>query len=448
MAIALNYAARSDVGLLRRNNQDSGYAGPHLLVVADGMGGAAGGDVASSVVVAHLAPLDDDAPTGDLLARLKESVYAAHDELVERVAEDPSLAGLGTTVVAILRSGPRLAMIHIGDSRAYLLRAGEMLQVTTDHTFVQHLVETGRLTPEQAERHPQRSVLLRVLGDNESEILLDEWIHEARAGDRWLLCSDGLSGVVSDETIEDVLRTVPDPGACADDLVSLALLGGGPDNVTCVVADVVDLDRLPDGAAPPLEPQVVGSAGVDRPRPALPGAAGRAAALGPPRPAGGAPSSSSRQATDDGATPGERRRRLVVGAVITALVLGVLAAGGWAAYRWTQNQYYVAADGAYVAIFRGIPQEIGSLRLSTLAKGTSIAVADLPPFAQERLEATIMAGSLEEAQKTVDLLQDEAMLATPTPTPTAPLTPAPSRTAEPSPTPPASGRTSTPGVVA
>lgn len=418
MAIALRYAARSDVGLLRKNNQDSGYAGPHLLVVADGMGGAAGGDVASSVVVAHLAPLDDDAPSGDLLARLKDAVYAAHDELVERVAEDPSLAGLGTTVVALLRSGARLAMIHIGDSRAYLLRGGEMYQVTTDHTFVQHLVETGRIAPEEAEVHPQRSVLMRVLGDNESDILLDEWHHEAKVGDRWLLCSDGLSGVVSAETIEDVLLRVDDPGECADTLVALALHGGGPDNVTCVVADILDLDRLPDGAAPALEPQVVGAAGVDRPRVTAPGAAGRAAALETRASEPPAPS------TADAGEPAKGRgRRLLARLAVTAVVLGVLAAGVWGAYAWTQNQYFVAVEDGYVAIFRGIPQEVGPVRLSELYESSDVRVTSLPAFARQRLESPITVASLGEAQEVVALLRAEVPPPEPTPTPDPTPTP-------------------------
>lgn len=410
MAIALSYAARSDVGLIRKNNQDSGYAGPHLLVVADGMGGAAGGDVASSVVVAHLAPLDDDIPSGDLLARLRHSVLSAHAELVERVEEEPSLAGLGTTVVAILRSGSRLAMIHIGDSRAYLLRGGELLQVTTDHTFVQHLVETGRLTPEEAEHHPQRSVLLRVLGDNSSDIVLDEWHHDARVGDRWLLCSDGLSGVVSDDTIAEVLGSVTDPGECADALVALALQGGGPDNVTCVVADVLDLDRLPDGAAPALEPQVVGAAGTDRPRPPLPGAAGRAAGLR-------APAAETRRPGDDASAP-RRGRRTLVRLAVGALVVALLALGGWAAYRWSQTQYYVTVDNGYVAIYQGIPQEIGTLQLSELYERSDVRAADLPAFAQNRLEDPITAGSLSEARNVVAQLGAELPEPTPTPSPT------------------------------
>jgi PPM family protein phosphatase len=428
VAVALRYAARSDVGLIRSTNQDSGYAGPHLIVVADGMGGAAGGDVASSVVVAHLAPLDEDAPTGDLLSRLKEAVYAAHDELVERVAEDPSLAGLGTTVVALLRSGNRFAMIHIGDSRAYVVRDGQMFQVTTDHTFVQHLVQTGQLTPEQAEHHPQRSVLLRVLGDNASDIILDEWAHEARIGDRWLLCSDGLSGVVSAETIAQVLGSVPDPGECAEALVDLALRGGGPDNVTCVVADVLDLDTQPDGAAPALQPQVVGAAAVDRGRPTRggDGAAARAAALRAetsPATAAGRDTATEPDLDDDRPSRGRRVVTWVVGVVV---VIGVLAGALALGYGWTQNQYYVGVQNGYVAIFQGIPQDVGPVELSTLYERTAIQVASLPTFAQERLADPIAASSLEDAQAIVATL-DEEVVPRPSTTPT-PATPGPTST--------------------
>ncbi len=432
MAVALRYAARSDVGLLRKNNQDSGYAGPHLLVVADGMGGAAGGDIASSVAIGHLAPLDDDVPAGDLLAPLREAVHASHTELLERVAGDPSLAGLGTTVVALLRSGSRLGLIHIGDSRAYLLRDDELLQVTTDHTFVQHLVEAGRLTPEEAEQHPQRSVLLRVLGDTESDIVLDEWTYEARIGDRWLLCSDGLSGVVSAETIAEVLRTVTDVDECADALVALALRGGGPDNVTCVIADVVDLDRLPDGAAPTLEPQAVGAASGKSRRPSRStSAAGRAAAL---TAAGHETAEDAREPDEEGSP--RRRGRLraallwLLGIVLVLAVLGAAAYGG---YRWSQTQYYVGVDEGYVAVFQGIPQEIGSIALSEVYERSDVQVADLPPFARQRLQDPIAASSLEEAQGVVALLEGERDLQRerlfgPTPTPTPGLTPTPGPT--------------------
>ena len=234
--VEFHYAARSDVGLVRQNNQDSGYAGANLLVLADGMGGPAGGDIASSVAIAHLVPLDTDShPAETLLPSLRDALMDAHEELSERSEQDPELAGLGTTCIALMRSGNKLAMVHIGDSRAYLLRGDTLTQVTTDHSFVQYLVDSGQITPEEAEHHPQRNVVMRILGDSQADVTPDETMREAVVGDRWLLCSDGLSGVVSSDTIAEILTDVRDPGECAEELIRLALLAGGPDNVTCVV---------------------------------------------------------------------------------------------------------------------------------------------------------------------------------------------------------------------
>lgn len=253
--ISLHYAARSDVGLVRSSNQDSGYAGPHLCVLCDGMGGPAGGDIASAVAVSHLAPLDNDTHGAeDLLALLRGAVADTHAELAALSAADPALSGLGTTCIAVMRSGNKLAMVHVGDSRAYQLRDGNLEQVTRDHTFVEYLVETGRLTREEASHHPQRSVLLRVLGDAQGDVMLDESIREAKVGDRWLLCSDGLSGLVSKETIESILNKVEDPGEAAEELIALARKAGGPDNITAVIFDIVDSTTVQ------TEPQVVGSA--------------------------------------------------------------------------------------------------------------------------------------------------------------------------------------------
>src|SRR5664279_5170029 len=202
MYLTLRFAARSDVGLVRSNNQDSAYAGPHLLVVADGMGGAAGGDIASSIAVGTLVGLDGEALGPEkALDALKEAIALAHTQIVERAHNDPELSGLGTTVTAILRAGNAIAMAHIGDSRAYLLRDGVLDQVTTDHSFVQHLVDTGRLSAADAEHHPKRSMLLRVLGDVDADIPVDISARETKVGDRWLLCTDGLSAVVARATL-------------------------------------------------------------------------------------------------------------------------------------------------------------------------------------------------------------------------------------------------------
>src|SRR4051794_1168306 len=241
------------------------------------MGGHAGGDVASSLAIGELAPLDGESHgSDDALDHLERAVRSAHAELLARVEEEPQLAGMGTTVTALLRSGNRLALAHIGDSRAYLLRDGTLAQITKDHTFVQTLVDEGRLTPEEAEHHPQRYVLMRVLSDIVDDPEPDFSIRESRVGDRYLLCSDGLSGVVSFETLQETLASSDPPGATCERLVALARRAGAPDNVTCIVADVVDEPASADAA-----PSVVGAASV-RPQRRPPdegSAAERAAAL-------------------------------------------------------------------------------------------------------------------------------------------------------------------------
>ncbi|MCL1898787.1 MAG: protein phosphatase 2C domain-containing protein [Micrococcales bacterium] len=423
MVVTFAYAARSDIGLTRANNQDSAYAGPHLLVVADGMGGHAGGDIASSVALAHLAPLDDEAVGADEAAEdLELALEAAHEELLDRVAEDPELAGLGTTITALLRSGDRLVLGHIGDSRAYLLREGQIEQVTADHTFVQYLVDTGKLAPEQAERHPQRSLLLRVLGDVELTGGLDISARKAEVGDRWLLCSDGLSSVVSATTISRTLTSISDPAACADALVELALRGGGPDNVTCIVADVVDPDA-PGTTPPSAAVQVVGAAAIDRHRPTRGGggAAGKAAGLGKPQQNGQAESY-------DLPKPKRWRRRLIVLAVILAF-LGAVTGGLFAAYNWTQTQYYVAPDGEKVAIFQGIPQEIGPIKLSQVIERSEVYLDDLSQLWRDRFSQTFPVDNPQQGRETIDQAVAEAELGqdhsgpSPTRPATSPATP-------------------------
>ncbi|WP_349826612.1 PP2C family protein-serine/threonine phosphatase [Brevibacterium litoralis] len=236
----LRTAARSHTGLHRKNNQDSGFAGPNFLLIADGMGGHAGGDVASAITVARMQALGDTGSNPDALDTLRSTILAANDRIIDTVHDMPELAGMGTTVTALLRDGDRFGLAHIGDSRAYLLRDDELTLVTHDHTFVQLLVDEGRITPEEADTHPQRSVVMRVLGDVGAAPELDLSFREARPGDRWMLCSDGLTGFAAIEDIEDALKTIPDLGACADHLVDLALAGGGADNVTVVIGDVVE----------------------------------------------------------------------------------------------------------------------------------------------------------------------------------------------------------------
>ncbi|MDO5719881.1 MAG: protein phosphatase 2C domain-containing protein [Actinomycetaceae bacterium] len=400
MPVDFRFAARSDVGLVRKNNQDSGYAGSHLLVLADGMGGAAGGDIASSIAVAHLAPLDtDDHRADDMLYMLRKALTDAHEELVDRAQIDPQLHGLGTTCIALMRSGKKLAMVHIGDSRAYVLRDGTLTQVTTDHSFVQYLIQTGQITPEEAETHPQRSVVLRILGDSSADIDPDVSLREAVIGDRWLLCSDGLSGVVSAETIIETLAGVDDPGECAEELIELALRSGGPDNITCVIADVVE-----SGSVESTPPQIVGSAAIDRLRPSRgsTGAAGRAANLSPRE---------EIDETDDEDDIPDRRPWIPT--FIALIIAALVGLGLWAGYTWSQTQYYAQLKDDKVIIYRGIPQAIGPWMLSHPVEITSVTRSDLQPVERDRLAEPVRRSSREEIDAYVKQLVSDANLATP-----------------------------------
>lgn len=398
MSVQIRYAARSDVGAVRKQNQDAGYASGHLLVLADGMGGAAGGDVASSVTVGHLAELDEVHRADDLLPLLRGAVTDAHDHLVEMAREDPKLAGLGTTCIAILRSSNKLAMVHIGDSRAYLLRGEDLIQVTKDHTLVQYLLDHGNITPEQAENHPRKNVIMRALGDTEGGVELDESMREAVVGDRWLLCSDGLFGVVSNDTIAHTLATIDDLEACADELIDLALAAGAPDNVTVVLADIVDDRDLTAATVTPQAPVIVGSA-EENPRPSRGrGAAARAAALR------AEPATAEIPAYVD--KPARKRRwPTVLGAFLGIILL--LTGGLFAGWVWTKSQYYVFVASGNIGIYQGIPQALGPIELSRLKERTDIPIDDLNETARARLEQPVTRSSYEEATRFVTDLKNE-----------------------------------------
>jgi serine/threonine protein phosphatase PrpC len=238
MTLKLRYAAVSDTGLIRSANQDSVHAGPRLLAVADGMGGMAAGDLASRIVIESVAPLDREIPDDGLIDAMREALATANGRIREAVAEDPTRDGMGTTLTAVLFTGTALALGHVGDSRAYLLREEQLQQMTRDDTFVQMLVDEGVITPEQASHHPRRAVVTQALQGGDATPAYT--FMRPTAGDRWLLCSDGLSNVVSAETIAETLNGYPDPQECARRLVDLALRAGGPDNITVVIADVTE----------------------------------------------------------------------------------------------------------------------------------------------------------------------------------------------------------------
>jgi protein phosphatase len=427
MALAFRFAARSDVGLLRSLNEDSGYAGPRLLVVADGVGGAAAGEVASSIAIATVSQLDSDSPGPDLLEHLTASVQTANDHLRDMQLGDPDLHGMGTTVTALLRAGGRLGLLHIGDSRAYLLRDGDLEQITHDHTFVQRLVDEGRITADEANHHPQRSVITNVL-DGRGQIDPDVSIREARVGDRYLVCSDGLSGVVSEVTLAETLRR-GDPDSASDALISLALRGGGPDNITAIVADVVEVDGAPPSSVP-VEVGAVANGLGDREQPNSPAA--KAAALG-------------RDPVDDAVEPVERPPgRALRRTLLALLLLAVVAGSSVAAWEWSQRQYYVGANGQQVAIFRGLSQDVGPIGTSHVYAQQDVALSDLPQYTRQQVRDSIEANDLSDAQRIVLTLREQAdackaarsaAAATPAPTttpkPTATTSPKPTTTAHP-----------------
>lgn len=386
MTLALHYALRSDVGLLREGNEDSAYAGPRLLAIADGMGGHAAGEVASAVAISAIAPLDRQNLTSseDMLDALGAAVASARNTLHDMSVSDPAVEGMGTTLTALLWAGAQVAVCHIGDSRAYLLRDGDLYQITRDHTLIQSLVDEGRLSPAAAANHPQRSLIMRALqGSTDADP--DLAMHEALLGDRYLLCSDGLTDVVADESVHNVLSTIADPDQAVNQLIALAIHNGGPDNITCIVADVIDGAA---GAVAPNKDVIMAGAAANGDVDTLLQAA--SAASGVPTGPGvitGAPSASLNgharrshvpdPAADDEDFEEPRRRWPVVTTAVVILVLLVLG-GLYAGYRATQGNYYLASDGSQVSIYRGVNQKIAWISLSHVYRRTGVPVTHVP----------------------------------------------------------------------
>lgn len=444
MTLVLRYAARSDRGLVRANNEDSVYAGARLLALADGMGGHAAGEVASQLVIAALAHLDDDEPGGDLLSKLNTAVAQGNSAIAAHVEADPELDGMGTTLTAILFAGNRLGLVHIGDSRGYLLRDGELTQITKDDTFVQTLVDEGRITAEEAHSHPQRSLIMRALTGHEVEPTLI--MREARAGDRYLLCSDGLSDPVSHETIYEALQ-IEDVAEAADRLIELALRGGGPDNVTVVVADVVDYDY---GQTQPILAGAV--SGTDDQSVPPDTAAGRASAFNPKR---NEPKRVVPQPAEPDRKPRSRRRFVIAAVLLVLVVVAGLAIGR----EIIRNNYYVAEHDGTVSIMRGVqgsflgyalqePYRLGCLNarneLSLIAPDDAqghrdcrlMAVNDLRPSERAQVVAGLPGGTQDKAFTQIGDLARSSVLpvCAPRRTPTT-SKPAPAPSPSPSPSP-------------
>ncbi|WP_299168602.1 PP2C family serine/threonine-protein phosphatase [uncultured Arthrobacter sp.] len=479
MALVFRFAARSDVGKVRAKNDDSAYAGRYLAVVADGMGGHAGGNIASASTVLDLVHLDRKDYDGDAGTHLADEIQTANSLLSELVSTNPQLAGMGTTVTALLLNGEKISFAHIGDSRAYRLKDDVFEQISVDHTFVQRLIDEGRLKPEEAEIHPHKNVLMRVLGDVDASPELDLTTLDAAPGERWLLCSDGLNAVLDDGTVERVIRETHDLSACVNTLVDLTLAGGSPDNVTIVVVDVdtatpedlrtAALTALPPareaagekdgGAASPdvetpgvaIRADVIREDLTSRPH-TLVGSAALATETGQipivtqrstERRAAmmlthKAPPAGTENDDDDteGASDSRRRRWLMPAALaLMALILAAVLSLG---YVWTQTRYYVATFENSVAIYNGVAQTLGPIPLSHVDQTTDIPVSSLPEFQRNRLENTLAARDLEHAQTIVEDLR-QSLRALPCPPASDP-----SPSASPSPTSSASPETTTP----
>ena len=442
MTLELRYAVRSDVGLLREGNEDSAYAGPRLLAVADGMGGHAAGEVASALTIASMAELDAEQISGDMLQALSSAVAMANARLQEKIIANPAVEGMGTTLTALLWSDGHAAVCHIGDSRGYLLREGELYQITHDHTLVQSLVDEGRISADDVSTHPQRSLLLRAL-DGRSMAEPDLSVHDSLPGDRYLLCSDGLSGVVSDETLRDTLSTIEDPEVATRQLIELAIHGGGPDNITCIVADVVDTatTRLPPTTTPVLAGAAASVGDLRRtdghgpfggfedhhedhvraartaPQPAVDdldpldpmmtsavmpltvsenGAGPRVTTTGPRR------SHRAHARRSRGSAGRARRRRWPIVTTALVVLVAVVVGGGYIFWRVSQSQYYVAADSSgQVVIYRGISEHIAGFSWSSPYEQTGISLDQVPSNYQQTVKTAYSTGSLTQVRNTV-----------------------------------------------
>lgn len=449
MTLSLRTVAHSEIGLIRKNNQDSGYASPTLLVVADGMGGAAAGDLASAVAVDELRRADGPHTGSEMLTVLAETTQRANDRLADLVADDPSLDGMGTTVCGALFDGEHLGVVHIGDSRGYLLRDGTLTRLTHDHSWVQSLVDDGRITLDEAQTHPHRSLLLKVL-NGQPVTEPDLFLAEVRAGDRVLFCSDGLCGLVSDEVIADLLAE-PDLDHCVADLTEAAHAEGGLDNITIILSEVRDgpaegpaVSTASVGEGRPSGTGLVLGAAVDRVIPTLhtrpvdiddadhDAGDGHEVPVAPP-PVGVDPEA------ERYALQAERPRRRLGWIISAAVVAALLIAALWGVYAYGATRYFIGASANTVTIYQGLPGKLMGVQLHRVAEETAVQMTDLPPSWQQRVRNTIVIrdGGLEAARTTVSELQvkSEACIAqraaraqattppSPTPTPTAPTSP-------------------------
>ena len=406
----VSYAA-SDVGKVRSSNQDSGYAGVNLFFVADGMGGHAGGDIASAITAQHVATADEPVENSQQAEqKLIDYIWQANQKLSASVQEHSDLAGMGTTFSGMLVHGTSVSIGHIGDSRIYLARDGVVKQITTDHTFVQRLVDTGRISEEEALVHPRRSVLMRVLGDVEQFPEVDLETFETKPGDRWMVCSDGLSGVIPEGLMHRIMLSKSNVQEATDLLVGEALEFGAPDNVTVVLVDV--LDSKEETETIPSR-NFVGSAASEV---VIEERRGRRILRilnpmtliemlqKPEDPTSFAPESEELLEKILKDTKGRIRARRIRQLATYVLLVAIAIYGLFLAYEYTQTRYFVGTNDGVVVIYKGIREDLGPFRFSTVYEVSSISVDSLTDFQREALERSIATESLEDARRVLDQL--------------------------------------------
>lgn len=406
--------AASDIGRVRSSNQDSGYAGVNLFFVADGMGGHAGGDIASAIASQHISLADQPlATSAEAEQKLIDYIYQAKQKIDASVKQHPAITGMGTTLSAMMVTGTKVTIAHIGDSRIYLARDGVVKQITTDHTFVQRLVDTGRITEEEALVHPRRSVLMRVLGDIEQFPEVDIETYETKPGDRWMACSDGLSGVVPDQLMKNILLSNVDIQEAGELLVGEALEFGAPDNVTVVLVDVIDAkDEIDFSPGRVLVGSAANEVVIDQRKGLQVLRLLNPLTLlellqKPEDPVSFAPESEELLEKILKETKGRVRARRFRQIATYLLLIAIASYGLFLAIEYTQTRYFVAISDGYVVIFKGIKEELGPFKFSSVYEVTDVSVDSLTDFQREALERSITAESPEEAQRIVSQLGGE-----------------------------------------
>lgn len=456
MAFSLKTSAHSEIGLVRNNNQDSALTSPSLIVVADGMGGAAAGDLASAVAIRELRRADtanrpsEEHPDAErlvgeqMLTALSGALSRANDSLADLVVWDHSLEGMGTTVCGAMFSGTQYGIAHIGDSRGYLVRDGEFSRLTHDHSWVQSLVDEGRISLEEAAEHPHRSLLLKVLNGQPTHTP-DFMLLDAQLGDRLLFCSDGLCGMIDDDQIEQLLTADADLDAIVESLTQAARDSGGLDNITLVVADVVEHDETLESAGT----KVLGAAAlvdipkVDRPAPIDLGEVEDTHRIEGHVPMAPAPLAHGADIPDGAIDPDRfesirytphlpsRRRRLMplISSILAVLVLVI--GGLFAVNQYASSRYYIGAEDDRVAIYQGLPDPILGWPEPVQIDVSTVNVADLPPYyAGQVRDRQMTYGSQQDAQEQLVQLGQMAerciaereAKATPSPSPPATTT--------------------------